>query len=352
VLQDVTSQAGTNSSINIPIKLESTEAKYNSGIRRRLWGYPTSKSKITVTDYILSPTSGNPEIDMFETVDINGERTGFGILGIMESMAKCLQRSMFDYKGGSPEYPYHICEKVISLVYQNFGNDPVNVFALCDASLMYSNPPSVFLLALKTMKEENYQISCMHDVYKFVFSRFKHADSPNSFLLPYHENYIATVNYLTAIFGKDDSMKAEKEWILYRLNTAYNMRNNNPAFWINILSGFSPEQRRENLSHLYNTIGFPIIFDNDWDMLVQDIKQTDLDVNYAIFPAFKAILGVLANGKKECYLHEYCKIDQVLSSIYDVHCKQSPWEKAVLQEKCPFSLLWNRLGFAGKSVHF
>lgn len=192
----------------------------------------------------------------------------------------------------------------------------------------------------------------MHDIYEFVFGKFNHGNSMNSFFLPYHENYIATVNYLNAIFGKDDSMKAEKDWIMYRLDTAYNLRKNNPEFWVNILSGFSPEQRIENLSQLYDKIGFPIIFDSDWNMLVHDIKQSDLDVNYAIFPAFKAILGVLASGKKDCYLHDFCKNDPGFASIFNDDCKQSPWEKAILKEKCPFSLLWHRLGFAGKSVSF
>lgn len=99
VLQDVASQAGVNASIDIPIKLDSIAAKYNASIIRRLWGYPKSKSKISVTDYELIPTTGTPKIDMYETIDINGDKTAFGTLGIIESMAvynmQCLRIKEF-----------------------------------------------------------------------------------------------------------------------------------------------------------------------------------------------------------------------------------------------------------------
>ena len=45
----------------------------------------------------------------------------------------------------APDYPYNAAEMVVDYIYPEFGNDKLNIIALCDACLQFSEPGKIFV---------------------------------------------------------------------------------------------------------------------------------------------------------------------------------------------------------------
>ena len=62
----------------------------------------------------------------------------------MESMAYLIERMITNGAGTAPDFPYSSAEIVVDLTYPEFGKEKLNIIALCDMSLQFSEPGKVF----------------------------------------------------------------------------------------------------------------------------------------------------------------------------------------------------------------
>ena len=56
-------------------------------------------------------------------------------------------------------------------VYPEFGGDVLNILALCDVSLQFSNPGNVFFGMLEQMRDRAWLPNKPEDVYDYVYSQ-------------------------------------------------------------------------------------------------------------------------------------------------------------------------------------
>ncbi len=89
----------------------------------------------------------------------------FGAYAIKENMAYIMERLLTKDFKKSDDYPYCAAEKIVEFEYPEFGRDILNVLALCDCSLMFTNPARVFYDILKDMKSKNYVPKKPQDLY-------------------------------------------------------------------------------------------------------------------------------------------------------------------------------------------
>lgn len=131
-------------------------------------------------------------------IQANGDDyVSFGASAIKESIAYIMERSCCMEYDKSDDFPYSSAEKVASAIYPEFGQRTLNVLALADCSLMFSNPGHVFVRMLYQFKEKQYNPEKAQDIYSQL------------------EN--ATVNNGTKIFDffEDIANQAEKKEILF-----------------------------------------------------------------------------------------------------------------------------------------
>jgi hypothetical protein len=349
-LQDLFYNAAKNPAIITPLSYTSPAASDNTSIVHLLWGTQDATEKLVIKSYTRQKeTAANHEIEVIEIQCEDGTKINFGNLAIMESMAYCLG-ILTGFTEPLLDYPYHICHLLIPHINSGFALEPELIFALCDACLLLPNPASVFVLSLEKMKDENCKCLNMNDVYNYVFSHFYYQRS-GDYLLAYEKNYnMALVSFDGYLH--DQHFKHEKEWIIHRFNQAYNRRNSNPKFWIDLIDGFSTEERKANLNVLFYNIGIPLTFDIDWNAFVQDLREEDLKVDYTVFPALDAVDSLLQdeNQDRKCSLFDMCNHDTGLKPHMTNDCSNSPWIKAENEKKCPFASIWYVMGLAGKPV--
>ena len=71
-------------------------------------------------------------------------------------MAYIMERLLtIDFKE-SADYPYCSAERIVEYEYLSLERIKLNVLALCDCSLMFTNPAHIFYDILKNMKQKKY----------------------------------------------------------------------------------------------------------------------------------------------------------------------------------------------------
>lgn len=99
-------------------------------------------------------------------IQANGDDyVSFGASAIKESIAYIMERSCCMEYDKSDDFPYSSAEKVASAIYPEFGQRTLNVLALADCSLMFSNPGHVFVRMLYQFKEKQYNPEKAQDIY-------------------------------------------------------------------------------------------------------------------------------------------------------------------------------------------
>ena len=81
-----------------------------------------------------------------------GDKVVFGSRAIMESMAYMMERMITRGSVPAPDYPYNAAEMVVDNIYPEFGKDKLNIIALCDACMQFSEPGKIFVQTLEVFK--------------------------------------------------------------------------------------------------------------------------------------------------------------------------------------------------------
>jgi len=296
-LLDCAAQAGSSKdTIKIPVGFASSSARRNTRIMDELWGDTDAIDYIDVDSYERKKAGSQQISDTIEITLKNGDLIDFGVLAILESMAKSLEESLFEKPRKSPEYPYSMCKELIKLIHEKFPISPEMVLALCDSVLMYENPKIIIVEALECMKREGFVPLNMNSVYDYVWGHPSINQSNDSYMLPYITNFNTALTAIGRLFGSDATLANEKEWIIHRFKQASDLRKAQPRFWSEILDVDSKQQKQTNLVNKFQNIGFPITYDDEHYMYVHDVRNEDKIVNYDVsgIPPFFTVITVLA----------------------------------------------------------
>ena len=85
-----------------------------------------------------------------------GDKVVFGYRAIMESMAYMMERMITRGSVPVPDYPYNAAEMVVDYIYPDFGKDKLNIIALCDACMQFSEPGKIFVQTLEVFKLQQF----------------------------------------------------------------------------------------------------------------------------------------------------------------------------------------------------
>lgn len=271
----------------------------------------------------------------------------FGAYAIKENMAYIMERLLTKDFKKSDDYPYCAAEKIVEFEYPEFGRDILNVLALCDCSLMFTNPAHVFYDILKDMKSKNYVPKKPQDLY---------AQLPNA--------KISTGNNKTDVFshfkiiGEEARKKmksyfyvpnqpelheAYHKWIDKVMDYAIYLRTKTPHFLIELCS---MGQARTNslFADIVKNVGTP---------LMRDMRQEYFSIkpdgyngfNVELLKAVKQLYNILHDGKIDCELYPWCKNSNGINPTIDI-CLSKPWERCKKPDLCPVALLWKNWGLS------
>lgn len=260
-------------------------------------------------------------------------------------MAYILERLLTRDYQKSDDYPYCAAERLVEMEYPEFGKNILNVLALCDCSLMFTNPSHVFYNILKEIKKKNYIPLKPQDLYEQlrnarigvgetktdVFSHYKIiAEEARKKLKSYF--YIPNCTEIHEAYHK---------WIDKVVDYAIYLRTENPHFLINLVT--IGQARTNNL--------FADIVKNIGTLLMRNKRNEYFCVkpngyngfNVEILKAVKQIYKMLHDGEIACELYPWCDSTVGINPTSDI-CLKQPWKRCELQELCLVALLlknWN-----------
>lgn len=289
----------------------------------------------------------NPFVTHLKEVIIKaggGKQFRFGYMAIMESMAYMMEKMITKGSGQAADFPYSAAEMVVNEVYPNFGKDKLNIIALCDMALQFSEPGKIFYQTLKTFKQTRYLPSKPEDIIDhFYITPCIQLGQPTMLL-----NGLIGMTFMVGnrlkeyLRGKEFSSYHNVVHTL--LGFGLDQRVNHRYFMLDLARG-GYALNNKTLQNTIRRIGSPIIKDsmNDyWHIPPMGVRRENYSIEY--FPAILEINKFLKKGNDICEMYEWC--EKSPNTQEDLRCIDKPWTRCNDAELCPYAALWKHWNLA------
>jgi len=273
----------------------------------------------------------------------------FGSICVMESMAYILERCCYPNASRSPDIPYSSAEMLVELIYPDFGKNPLNILALCDASMQSFNPGTFLYDTLLEIEKAKKQFAKPEDVYTFCYSihpPFNYNNTKHTLDTLFPEIAKTAKKQIQDYFNHG-YFNPVKDWLGNLFDQAMNYRLKNPYFPLDIArGGVAPTNLA--LSNFIKAVGTPLVSNNNGDVVLGDPKAgTSSGSQYALIWAIDQINSVFWGIQKNCDMIPLCNKNKNIK--VDTRCVSSPWERSNDDEKCPFAQIWFHWGLKNYS---
>lgn len=263
----------------------------------------------------------------------------FGAGAISESMAYLLERlcSPSGYKE-SPEYPYMAAEKVASFYDEDFAKDKLKILALCDMSLMSSNPGTCFVRVMNGIQKKELSFASPEAIYDYFFSKktVKATGEETTLINAFITLQNTVVQCLKSYLTIDEINTQYYQWIDFVMKFAIDWRKNDMYFLLK-MARHNDLLTNNCFGYSISQIGTPLMSNNSQGSYFKiPIKGGGMNVEY--FNAIYQIEALLSKGKVDCDMYDWC-CNSPSSTPNDL-CKTSPWLKISEKALCPYAFLW------------
>jgi hypothetical protein len=346
----------------IPQQLRDPGAYYNGELQKLQTGNSKLIGDYWITDLTISNKTAQIGYNMEGNVEVvelsltNSESSSevfkFGSHCIIESMAFHIEQLIYPNELEDPnDFCYKAALAVFKYINPELANDPLNIIALCDASLMYFNPGIVFYNTLVKMRYLGYSPNGPKDIYDFV-----HSNEVFKFWGLTRINEIFNNQTLTAISSLNDYFTSEvfapnKDWINYTLRTANKIRNENWGFFVDLASEGALSVNTTFLQ-LFSAVGMPLVTNDLGNAFfaspVENQEIVRPDILWVINQIYNIYINASRSQIKRCMLESWCKnscVQKHIADYTDYRCIVSPWERAKDKDNlCAFSQVWRSWG--------
>ena len=283
----------------------------------------------------------NPFFDKFEHVYLKlpkGKKIHFGARAIMESMAYLIEKEIAPGGTSVHEYPYKAAESILYTIYPNFAANALNIIALCDMSLQFSNPAKIFLQTVQEFKSRNYLPQKPEDIYDYFYERpCIHMGVKSTLIHGLVEIGITTCERLKTYLNSSE-FKPFHEMLNQMIGTGLNYRINNRYFILDIVRSGNALYNMP-LLNILNELGSPIIKDvTNTYYVIPSYKGLNNNLQFLV--AVEEIYKLFTGELDGCSMYEWCEKSQRLGTTVDNRCLFSPWERCKDKMLCPYAALW------------
>jgi hypothetical protein len=269
----------------------------------------------------------------------------FGSACLKEYVAHTIQAKYISSTSHN-DIPYLIAEQVIIKECPTFGNDTLNILALCDACLMCFHPAEMFFNTIERIKKEGFAPKQTKDVYDFAYFDLSFQGQIGTFTV---ETLFEEIVSLADRQFKDalqaDVFLPNYNWVKHILIKAKELRLNHPNFMTELVDG---EGKLSNLFYdIFRLLGTPFFTNlkaKGGFVPPNDLKELPSQPYQLL--VFKQIINIY-NGDKHCSLFAFCK-SRPDKDLTNQLCQISPWERATEADLCPFGQLWRTWGLTGE----
>ncbi len=283
----------------------------------------------------------NQFVDYIKKVKIHsakGEIVDFGYRAIMESMAYLIEKQITKGSTTPPDFPYLSAEMVVREFYKEFGEDPLRIIALCDASLQFSQPAKIFIESLKDFKKAKFNPENANDIIDYFYNKkCVQMGNPMDFIMGII-NMGFMVGERLKLYMNDIFFKPFHNVIHTMIGFGISQRIENRYFILDIVrNGYA--LTNPLLRKILLRVGTPIIKDINEDYwIIPPIGKNASNYWLEYFPAIEQIYKTIAEGCDICELFNWC--EKSPQTIEDERCINEPWKRVNDKRLCPYAMLW------------
>lgn len=151
----------------------------NKYINKESFGNCTNRETVIINQIVkkrIKIPFANPYLKhhtkvIIETIPKGNEPLEFGRLALMESMAYIIEKKITIKSPSAPDFPYNAAKIVSDKIYPEFSRNEENLLALCDMSLMFSEPGKVFVSTLEKYKNNRFMPNKAEDIIDDFYSK-------------------------------------------------------------------------------------------------------------------------------------------------------------------------------------
>lgn len=270
-----------------------------------------------------------------------------GATCLNESIAYIMQRTITADKGPLPDYPYSAAEIIVNKIYPDFGKNVLNVLALADCCLMFTNPGEIFYKMILQMKDKHYIPAKPHDIYYHLKEAKIGVGETKTDPFKHFAVLIEEVRKkLKSYFNNPGYPKMHEpyhQWVDTILNFSKKLRLERPAFLLDMI--YDENARTgDTFVEIIQSIGTPLIRNKRQEYFsIKPSEQTGYSVE--INKSVKQIYSILHDANFQCELFPWCKNSGI--SPDEKVCLHRPWERCKHNELCPTAMLWKNWGLMG-----
>ena len=293
-------------------------------------------------------------------IDYNeGNKINFGSHAIMESMAYIAEQYVSRNELKAAQYPYHMAKMVVDFQCPGFSVDILNVYVLCDLSLMHSEPGSAFIKYLAKITESGHQFSSPEEIYEFFddekFTIDDHLDDFKEKKLSRLELYLNLASralfYISGYFQHIEQ-HPNIEYLKHQLNVVAGYRKYDPNFMLNILK----EKKfygNKQLMKLLSLLGSPLLVDLSGNTFFLPPINTDIESDMEIPWLMTQFLSDISGNSSICKALAVCRRVEdrfPLGEYTNENCYEKPWKRAQQLPQCSYGKLLTLWGINVKNV--
>lgn len=268
----------------------------------------------------------------------------FGASAIKESIAYIMERYYCKEYERSDDFPYSSAEKVASAIYPDFGQRTLNVLALADCSLMFSNPAHVFVNMLYQFRDKKYNPVKAQDIYSQLKNvKVNHGIGIFDFFDNIANEARKKLKSYFIVPEHPELHEAYQVWVETVIDKALKIRKQTPSYLLDIIAD-SPVSTSNLFAEIVNELGTPMMKNKQKDYYTVKPKGK-FGWSVEVLKSVHQIYNILHDGNFQCSLYPWClrsfqiHPEENLNPTTD-KCLKTPWVRATEEELCPLGLLW------------
>lgn len=288
----------------------------------------------------------------------NERQINFGSHAIAEGMAYIAEQYIANNNLPAAEYPYKMVTKVADFLCPGLNSDILNVYVLCDLSLMHSEPGAAFVKYLKRIHLENVSFNKPEDIYEFFEDEYfiinDHLDQFKQKKMKRTDLYLNLASramfYISGYFQHIPG-HPNIAYLMRQMEVVTGYRLHDPLFMVKILKDKTFQNNRE-LGKLISLLGSPFLVDVDGKSSF--LPPRDLDVLAEMEKPWLMMqfLSDISSKNSICKALTFCQYNESRLDeffVTDGDCYDNPWRRAQKDLNCPYARLLDLWGVRGKT---
>lgn len=295
------------------------------------------------------------ETDLNNIFDKNGNSLSFDTLivetigdmpisvgshAIKESMAYLVEQLCSSDYEKSPDFPYNITRIISDFMLGENKLDNMELLALCDVSLLTSNPGLSFYRFLCMIHDGALIVNKPEDIYDY-FYQSRSIKYESGQIVPSITDYLQNAYLALDALKKYYELEVLRDlndWLdnVFACGTFF--RTQQPYFMIDMARN-AKDKNNSVLRFFAKVIGSPLIENNQGQMFKLQIQGGEPPTEYLY--VLEQIFLLFKKGEKTCALKSWCskKVGQ-LEAPADTRCDTAPWSRCRDKNLCPYALFW------------